>query len=144
MINISELYDTFLSKISDYSFLNQNLTQQDIDEELFSYFKSARAKFYKCKQSLNTVVDEYGETLIESDLSPYETEVVVTLMIVEYMKPHVLSSEVMKQSLSDKDFRIYSQANHLRELNLVYRMFQKEAGKMITEYGYIGMTDNDK
>lgn len=141
MTNISELYDVFLSKISDYSFLDPALTQMDVEEELFGYFRSARTKFYRCKQSLNTKEDVNGEIVIESDLTPYEIEVLVTLMIVEYMKPQVLSSEVLKQSLSDKDFKIYSQANQLRELNLLYRMFRTEATKMITEYGYMGMTD---
>lgn len=141
MINISDIYDAFLSKVSDYSFLEPSLTQADIEDELFGYFRSARTKFYRCKQSLVTEVDISGDIFIKSVLTPYEIEVLITLMIVEYMKPQVLSSEVLKQSLSDKDFKIYSQANQLRELNLLYRMFRTEAVKMITEYSYMEMTD---
>lgn len=141
MTNISEVYDVFLSKISDYSLLNPDLTDADLNEDLFSYFRSARAKFYKCKQSLNTEEDELGELIIESDLTPYEIEIIVKLMTVEYMTLHVLSSEVIKQSISDKDFKIHSQANQLRELSLLYRQLQKEANRMISEYSYMGMTD---
>jgi len=141
MTNISEIYDVFLSKISDYSLLDPSLTQMDIEEDLFGYFRSARAKFYKCKNDLNTTTDESGDTFIVSDLEPYEIEILVALMIVEYLKPQVLSTEVIKQSLSDKDFRIYSQANQLRELNLLYRTLKREANKMITEYSFMGMTD---
>jgi hypothetical protein len=138
---LSDLYDIFLSKISDYSFLDPNLMAEEIDEELFGYFKSARTKFYRCKQSLNTTEDQFGEKEFEVELTGFELEILANLMLVEYMKPQVLSSEVLKQSLSDKDFRIYSQANQLRELNLLYRLLQKEATKMITEYSYFGMTD---
>lgn len=141
MTPITDIYEVFLQKISDYSFLSKFVTEEELDEELFGYFKSARAKFYKCKNSLKTVKNDLDETEIEGDLTPYEIEVIVKLMLVEYMTPQVLNSEVIKQSLSDKDFRIYSQANQLRELNLLYRLMQKEATKMITEYTFIGMTD---
>jgi hypothetical protein len=155
MTYISELYDSFMSKISDYSFLDPNLMEDEINEVLFGYFKSARTRFYKCKQRLDLLedpmtseqyfgyVDEKGQEVTVT-LTGYEIEILSSLMLVEYLKPQVLSSEVLKQSLSDKDFRIYSQANQLRELNLLYRLLQKEATKMITEYSYMGMTDNDK
>lgn len=145
MTPMTDIYESFLQKISDYSFLSPTITEDEMNEELFGYFKSARAKFYKCKKSLKTVINDLDEVEVESDLTPYEIEVIVKLMLVEYMTPQVLSSEVLKQSLSDKDFRIYSQANQLRELNLLYRLMQREATKMITEYTFLGMTDgNDK
>lgn len=205
MTKLAEIYDTFQSKVNDYALYE--LTKEEFDETLFSYFKSARAIFYKCKNNLNLVknangeyifgkrentihnviVDEDGNAvesvdfiasiynvssesiltannfkydengnliiprkliipnaLIETELTPYEIEVIVKLMIVEQLKPIVLSSEVLKQSLSDKDFKIYSQANQLRELNLLYRLIQKEANKMITEYSFIDVIYDDR
>jgi hypothetical protein len=136
MTNLSEVYDMFLSKISDYNIAN--LLETELNEELLMYFKSARTEFHKCKNSLD--LDE-SETIIVGDLTPYEIKIIVKLMIVEYMTPIMLSSEIVKQSLSDKDFKIHSQANHLRELTLLYRLLQKEAEKMITKYSYMGMTD---
>jgi hypothetical protein len=62
-------------------------------------------------------------------------------MLVEYMKPQVLSSEVIKQGLSDKNFKLSSQANQLRELNLLYRMLRQESEKMITKYTYFELDD---
>ncbi|QOV08237.1 hypothetical protein Kirov_38 [Bacillus phage Kirov] len=137
--SVSEIFDNFLSKISDYSFLSETITDDDINEELMGYLKSATVKFYKCKNSLKIVINDMEEYMFVSELTPFEIEILTTLMIVEYMKPQVLSSEVIKQSLSDKDFRIYSQANQLRELNLLYRMFRTEATKMITEYTYFSL-----
>jgi hypothetical protein len=141
MTNLTKVYDVFLSKITDYSLLAIDVTEEEVYEELFGYFESARAKFYKCKKSLEVIEDELGEQQIEGDLNHYEIELIVKLMLVEYMTPILLSSETLKQGLSDKDFKIYSQANQLRELNLLYRLLQKEANKMITEYTYLGMTD---
>lgn len=140
--SVFEIYDNFLSKISDYSFISPTITDEDVDEELSGYLKSARTKFYKCRNSLTIVKDKDDVQYFNSELTPFEIEILTTLMIVEYLKPQVLSSEVLKQSLSDKDFKIYSQANQLRELNLLYRMFRTEANKMITEYTYFGLEDN--
>ncbi len=190
---LSEIYDFFLSSISDYTIL-ESLPQQ-IEEDLFTYFKKARSKFHKCKNSLNVLDDDDGEKYFGNEiyhivkrnetlsgiakkykmdidelannnnmsilddpnvgdklfiriedtlLSDYEIDIISNLMLVEYIKPQYLSSEVIKQSLSDKDFKIHSQANQLREIGLLYRNLRKEARKMITEYTYMGMTDNDK
>lgn len=137
---MSTIYDTFLSKISDYKYLTMN--QIDAEIEFLKYFKSARAKFYKCKTSTK-FIDESNPMELEGELTPYEQEIITKLMLVEYITPLIMSSEILRQSLSDKDFKIYSQANHLRELNLLYRLLQKEASKMITEYSYMGMVGYD-
>jgi len=147
---LSEIYDSFLSSISDYTFLDKSVEQ--IEDELFTYFKKARRKFRKCRQRLDLLDDvngdkyfgyideEKGEVIVQ--LTGLEIDILTHLMLVEYMKPQLIATEVMKQSLSDKDFKIYSQANQLRELNLLYRLLQREAKVMMTEYTYVGMTDD--
>lgn len=137
MTELSTIYDSFLSMISDYRFFK--ISPEALEDELFVYFKKARAKFYKCKKKLSISKDD--NSLIEDELSDYEIEVITNLMLVEYMKPIIISSEIVKQSMSDKDFKVYSQANQLRELNLLYKMLRAEANKMINEYTYMGMTD---
>jgi|SRR5690606_17270809 len=189
---LSEVYDYFLSSISDYTILEAIANNpKDVEDELFTYFKKARGKFRKCKQSLDLGEDENGEKyfcskekyIVTSNdtlysiadkyniapsklaeinnmsildkistgdsllvyksvkLMDFEIDILTHLMLVEYMKPQLIATEVMKQSLSDKDFKIYSQANQLRELNLLYRLIQREAKTMITEYTYMGLTD---
>lgn len=150
---LSELYDDFLISIRDYTLLSENITDEEIKEDLDSYFKKAKSKFYKCKQKLDTMTDVNGEEYfgyIDDDgkevkvkLTGFEMAILIHLMLVEYIKPQVLSSEILRPSLSDKSFKIYSQANHLRELNLLYRLLQKESKKMITEYTYMDLEDTD-
>lgn len=149
---LAEVYDFFLSSISDYTLLT--ISEEDIEEELFTYFKRARNKFHKCKQSLELNEDENGMYFAEFDedgnevkpvkLTGFEIEILAHLMLVEYMKPQLISTETIKQSLSDKDFKIYSQANQLREINFLYRLLQRECRAMITEYTYMGMIDDAK
>ncbi|AYP68250.1 hypothetical protein PQE75_gp229 [Bacillus phage vB_BcoS-136] len=138
---LSEVYGEFLAKISDYSLLDFSITEDEINEQLFGYLKPAIRKFYKCKSNLNIIEDDVGEKIFESELHPYEIEILVSLMLVEYLKPTILSSETIKQSLSDKDFKIHSQANQLRELSLLYRQLKREAMTMITQYTYFGIEE---
>lgn len=150
---LSDVYDYFLSSISDYAILEAIQDDpESVEDELFTFFKKARGKFYKCKQPLDLQEDGNGQKYfgyiedgkeVEVSLTSFELAIITHLMLVEYMKQQLLATEVIKQSLSDKDFRIYSQANQLRELNLLYRLIQRESKVMITEYTYMGMTKND-
>lgn len=136
-IGLSEVYDSFLSKITDYALLT--LTDDEIEEDLYRYFKSARTKFYRCKSDLTPIKNDLDELYFPLGLHPFEVEILATLMLVEHITPTLNSSEVVKQSLSDKDFKVYSQANQLRELRLLRRELKSEANKMITEYTYFGL-----
>ena len=132
MTSLDELNKIFLSKITDYRLLA--MTDEEIKEDLLGYFKSARAKFYRCKNDLTIVGEE-----INSDLTYFEIEVLVNLMLVEHITPNLLSSENLKQSLSDKDFKVYSQANQLREIRLLLEGLERKASKMITEYTFFDL-----
>lgn len=138
---ISDLYDNFLQKITDYGFIAPDTTQQDIEDDLFGYFKVARAKFYRCKQDLSTVDDGTGsgELTFTVDLKYIEIEVLANLMLVEYLKPKLITDETLKQSLSDKDFKIYSQASQIREIRLLIASLKSEASKLITEYTFMDL-----
>jgi len=132
MTELQELYSIFLSKITDYRILA--MTDQEIKDDLHGYFKSARAKFYRCKNDLSD-----DGTFINSDLTYFEIEILVSYMLVGHITPQLLSSENLKQSLSDKDFKIYSQANQLREIRLLLEGLKREASKMITEYTFFDL-----
>lgn len=142
MTSIEEIYDSLLSKISDYGFLKA--TREDIEDDLFGYFKTARTKFYRCRNNLD-VVENDGKKFFTVELTPMEIEVLSTLMLLEYLKPNLITSETLKQFLSDKDSKIYSQASQLREIRLLYNMLKGETQKLITEYTYLELDlDGDK
>lgn len=152
MISLNELNDSFLSKITDYRLLD--MMEDEINDDLFRYFKTARAKFYRCRNRLDVIQNDEGErffgykkmnedTGLEEDvyieITPFEIEILVAIMLVEHIKPQLLSSENLKQSLSDKDFKIYSQANQLREIRLLMEYYERQANKMITEYTFFDL-----
>lgn len=143
MTHVTDLYDLFMTKVSDYSLVSEDRMDSEVDEELFGYLNAACRTFQrKCRQELKIINDEVsGEQLFTSHLSFLEEDILVALMLVEYLKPQVLSSDTIRQNMSDKDFQVYSQANHLRELGLLYRQFRTEARTLLTEYAYEDIED---
>lgn len=130
MTDLKIIKKKFLRSITDYRLLS--MLDEEIDSELLNYYETASSMFFRCKKDL-TVVDNY----IQSDLTPYEIEILVSLMLVEHIKPQLLSSENLKQSLSDKDFKIYSQANQLREIRLLMENLESKSQRMITQYTWL-------
>ena len=128
----ADVYERFLQKISDYSFLN--LQAEQIEERLKGYLFSSIPKFKQCKKYIRDI-DDVMETF-NSDLDSEEKEILSHLMVVEYMMPQILTSQLMKQSLSDRDFKTYSQANQIRELINVKNEMQSEVERMIMSYTY--------
>jgi hypothetical protein len=130
--NFSEVYEFFMSKISDYSFLN--LTQSEIEDDLFVYMRSAVTKFRNCKVNLKDRDDTLKQFNV--DLTDDEKDVLATLMIVEYLRPQIVTSKLYKQSMSDSDFKIYSQQSHLKGVTDLYNLMKRESNQLITDYSF--------
>lgn len=107
---VQEVYDVFLSKIVDYDYAK--FSEQDLQTELLYKLKSAIAKFlYADEITINEYTDEFNR-----ELSSLEIEVLAYGMVLAWVEPMVNSVEVMKQRLGSKDFQMFSQANHAKEL----------------------------
>ena len=128
----TDVYEYFLSKISDYSFLS--LSDEDIEEELLPFLRTAISRFDVCKQDLTLRDDQMGA--FEVDLTDMELEILSSLMLVAYLKPKVVSSDTFKLAMSDADYKIYSQANHIKEMLSLYKEMRTEVDKLITKYTY--------
>lgn len=134
-----DVYEFFLSKISDYSFLK--LTDEEIEEDLLIYLKTAIADFDVSKVDLSKrdeILRQFDE-----DLSDKEKDILARLMVVSYLKPRIITSENYKLAMSDSDYKIYSQANHIKEIMNVYKSMKSEVDKLIVKYSYRG-ADLDK
>lgn len=128
----SSVFDRFLNKVTDYSFLN--LSEEELERNFKSYLSSAIVHFRRCKKDLfNT--DETLE-LFNEDLTPEEQEIIARLMVVEYLSPKLITSDLLQQTLNSKDFRLYSQANHIKEIRELRNIMRKESTQMMMEYSY--------
>lgn len=137
--SIIDIHQIFLSKISSYRYAE--MTPQELANELNEYMEYSITEFYKCRKPLELSQDGLHITV---DLTLFEQKILAQLMLVEYMNHITYDDDVIRQSLSDKDFKIYSQASHGRGLELLQRNAKKLANKMITEYTYMELLGYDK
>ena len=101
----------FLSKITTFEeFLN--LSEEEFNEEMTITLKSAMAKFINRRG----IEADYDTKTFNRTLTDLEQEIVSLGMVLAWITPKVNNIELMKPMLSSKDYTVFSQANHLKEL----------------------------
>ena len=133
-----DVYAFFMMKVRDYAFLKMSTT--DLDEMLEDYLIVAVTKFKKCKKNLsdrNATLKVFNE-----DLNDEEKNILALFMVVEYLKPTLLDAKHKRLALTDKEFRMYSQANHIEEIRNTYIAFESEADRAMVNYTYNSLGDS--
>lgn len=121
---------SFLSKISDPYLAS--LSDADLQEYLLKILISSIPKFKKCKKNLSS----RDETGFIEDLTDEDIEILANLMVIEWLRPQINNLELLKQALGAKDFQMFSQANHLKELQALRKDTQSEISKLLVDYSY--------
>lgn len=134
-----EIYEYFLNRISDYSFVN--LTQEDLENSLESYLKMAISSFYLCKNDLSNRDDVNKQ--FNADLTDLEKNILALYMVYEYLRPKIVTTDLLCLQLSDRDSRAYSQANHLKELKDLHTSIKQEVEHLVRRYSFIGVKAGD-
>ncbi|WP_257645262.1 hypothetical protein [Bacillus velezensis] len=127
-----EIYGFFLPKLTDYSFLN--ISDQDLADTLEPLLRSSSIKFRRCKKDLTDRDQELKQ--FNEDLSDEEKEILACFMVVEYLTPKIVTADLLHQTLSSKDFKLYSQANHIKEIRELRNLIKKEAEGLMVQYTY--------
>ncbi|AZV43721.1 hypothetical protein BAOM_3112 [Peribacillus asahii] len=126
-----DIYARFLPKVTDYSYLN--LTNEEVEDNLETFMKSSIIKFRYCNKlsDRDEAVNVFNENLTDE-----EQEILATLMCVEFLTPKLLTDDLLKQTLNSKDYSLYSQANHIKEIRQLRDIFQKEANNLMILYTF--------
>lgn len=127
----SVIDNSFLNKITDDYLLT--LIDDDLQALIDKYRTSAIPKFKQCKKlhDRDDALKEFPQTLTDE-----EVEILSNLMVVEWLKPQINSIEILKQSMSTKDYKMYSQANHLDTLIALKKETFAEIDNLIVSYTY--------
>lgn len=138
MTTFSEVYDYFLAKITEYEYIN--LTQDELDIELK---QNLRTSFAECVSFKDTSAD-YILNEFDRDLTDLEMNIISYNMVVHYLSPRINNIELLKQSLSSKDYQFYSQANHLRELMNLRNESSQQFHYWMNRYGFLKRLESPK
>lgn len=123
--------NSFLNKITDDYLLT--LIDENLYKLIGDYRTSASVRFKQCKklQDRDDELKQYNQTLTDE-----EVEILANLMILEWLKPQINSIELLKQSMSTKDYKLTSQAEHLLRLNNLKSSTIAEVDSLIVSYTY--------
>ena len=127
----SEIFDLFLLKIADSDLL-QNLSDEDIMNLCNKYLKIAISEFSSCKNNLSNRSDEAQTFNIK--LSDIEINILSSLMVIEWIRPYITNRMNLSSFLADKDYKTYSQANHLKVLIDLKNNLSDEVERNMIDY----------
>ncbi len=130
--SFNEIYSRFLPKIIDHSFLQ--LSSHDIENHLEDLLNASAVSFLRYCSKLSSK-DNHSKTFSDS-LTSEEIEILSILMCVEYLTPRLLTDDLLKQSMSTKDYNIHSQANHIRQVRELRDDYKKEANNLMILYTF--------
>jgi hypothetical protein len=128
----SQVFDSFLSKIEDNTYVT--LTDPEIETDLTKLLNSALIHFTYPKVDIFSKDDDNLEFL--NDIPYAEIEIISRCMVKEWISRQVKSVNLIKQALTDRDFQLTSQANHLKALLDLQGHNESEIENLLTKYSY--------
>ena len=132
---MATLYSTvekrFVYKIEDSELIE--LPDVDRLDMTDAYRESAEVEFKKCTKlsTKDDVAREYPD-----DLTNEEIEILAYGMVLSWVTPKVNSLDNLKQKMSTKDYKIYSQANQLDKMTSLKLESENKVKNMIKSYTY--------
>lgn len=128
----ADIYDVFTGKINDLSLAI--VFQEEAEEIMYRYLQSA------CNKFTQSMVDLYKQDLtnkcFEDDIPREEKEILALYMVAEWLSPRLYTADLLQQTMTVKDFVLYSQANHIKEVREVHAYALREADGMALKYTY--------
>jgi len=127
-----DVYKVFFRKITDY-----DLTEIDeltLKEILNDYLQTAIVRFYFCKKNLYDKDDE--EEMFNVKLDNLEIEILANYMVIAWIEPFINSTHLIKQVMTDRNFNIYSQSQHLKRLKELKSGAESEIRELKRIYMY--------
>lgn len=128
----ANVYSSFLDKVNDYDLAD--MVQTDAETFMRGLLNQAVVRFLEsCKKDL-TQTDDSG--FIE-DLDLMEIDILTEGMVEAWLKPIRNNLDLLRNTLSTKDFTTFSPANLLDKVNNTYSMAHANFLSRIKEYSFI-------
>jgi hypothetical protein len=129
---LSEIYDLFMQTITDYR-LNSllSISQEDFENYLQAWLEFSINDFYVCDQDLN-----FDETTKEfpEQLTRENKVVLATLMMKYWLQKNVNDITQMNLHITDKDFKMASEAANLREKTAALNSVKEQCSQLLMDY----------
>lgn len=132
MTPFSTVFQRFLNKVTDQNLAS--LPSENLESIMTDYLQSSVVRFRKCKQDIKNI--DITNQQFNVNLTLEEIEILANWMVYEWTNQQVYKVELLRQSLSSKDYAMYSQANHLQALLSLRESTKKDVHSLMSYYSY--------
>jgi cell division protein ZapA (FtsZ GTPase activity inhibitor) len=131
---LSEIYDLFMMTVTDYR-LTELYSTSKSDFEIFlqAWLMFAINDFYVCDQSLE--FDENTKNF-SVELSQENKVILATIMAKYWLQKLVRDVTQMNLHVTDRDFKLASEAQNLREKINALNAVKEECSQLLIDYSY--------
>jgi hypothetical protein len=130
----SEIDNMFLADIKDDTFLD--FTESERQEILDGLRIKAITRFKACQKDLTDRTEAVGETegQFNETLTDEEKLILATIMRKYWLNDKIYNLELLQQRMTTKDWKMFSQSEHLLRLTVLNQELDKEISRMIIDY----------
>lgn len=142
-LQYEDIFSIFLSKITDYSFLeyDENFVRGQMVAWLRSSSSSPRLRAKFSEFALNDKEAVLSFTLKNSvdEQSDFDfvADVLARAMVIAWLEPEVKNVLLTKQLLTGSEEKFYSQSNHISQLEQMLATAKTEFKNILRDYGYL-------
>lgn len=131
---LAEIYDIFMMQVTDYRLTALfNTSETDFENFLQAWLDHAIVDFSICDQDLDFDDDT---KLFPVVLTRKNKIVLATLMKKWWMEKNVNDVTQMNLHITDRDFKVASEAQNLREKMAALNSTRETCSQMLVDYGY--------
>jgi len=132
--SLREVYDLFMQQITDYRLTDLfETSEDDFDTYLEAWLIFSINDFSQCDQSL--AYDEYAKEFCIT-LTAQNKVILSTLMMKYWLQKLVNDVTQMNLHITDRDFKIASEAQNLREKTTYLNIVKEKCSQMLQNYDY--------
>lgn len=133
----NEIYDNFMMTITDYRLITlYSASVTDFQTYLSAWLIQSIPEFTNCDQSLAYSSFEFTETLTQKNI-----DVLILLMKKKWFEKELENILQMTNVVQDRDFKMHSQANNLKEKRERLITLQEEVSQKLVDYEFAYSTD---
>lgn len=118
MTSVSEVYDAFFGLITDDMYLE--ITEEETNDECLTFLRKSIPMYEFPKAPIKVKVDEDGEAALNRDLTDEEINILAYGMLQAWLQRQMTTIELVRQKFSGVDFKLTSQASHLKTLMTLF------------------------
>jgi hypothetical protein len=131
---VSEVYDLFLQAITDYRLMVLfNTSTTDFENFLEAWLEFSITDFDICNQDLTF---DHTTKVFSVALTQLNKNILASLMVKYWMQKNVNDITQINLHVGDKDFKIASEANNLKEKIAQLNVQKEECSQLLISYAY--------